>query len=121
MDSGDSMKVGNTFWLNLVMKTYFFTHVLDRSPRNAYMPCEFRLAVKKTNCCLPSDFFLNIPMSFNVLNFAFNELCDLTNLKKLIIGSCLTPIIQYYMNNLKIYIFMSMIYTKCSLVFISFC
>ena len=38
---GDSMKVGNTFWPNLTMKTYFFTHVLDRSPQNAYMSCEF--------------------------------------------------------------------------------
>ena len=27
---GDSMKVGNTFWPNLAMKTCFFTHVLDR-------------------------------------------------------------------------------------------
>ena len=41
------MKMGNTFWPNLAMKTWFFTHVLDRSPQNAYIPCEFRLAVKK--------------------------------------------------------------------------
>ena len=40
-------------------------------------------------------------MSFNVQNFAFNELCDLKNLKKLIRGSCPTPIIQSYINNLK--------------------
>ena len=44
---GDSMKVGNTFCPNLVMKNWFFTHVLDRSPRNAYFPCEFWLVVKK--------------------------------------------------------------------------
>ena len=44
---GDSMKMGNTFWPNLAMKTWFFTHVLDRSPQNAYMPCEFWLAVRK--------------------------------------------------------------------------
>ena len=45
---GDFMKVGNTFWPNLVMKTRFFTHSLDRIPdRNAYIPCEFRLVVKK--------------------------------------------------------------------------
>ena len=37
-------------------------------------------------------------MSFNVWNFAFNELCDLKNLK-LISGSCPTPIIQTYINN----------------------
>ena len=40
-------------------------------------------------------------MSINVWNFAFNELCDLKNLKKLISGLCPTPIIQYYINNLK--------------------
>ena len=34
-------------------------------------------------------------------NSAFNEPCDLKNLKKLISGSCPTPIIQYYINNLK--------------------
>ena len=44
---GDSMKVGNTFWPNLVMKTWCITHVIDRIPRNAYIPCEFWLAVKK--------------------------------------------------------------------------
>ena len=43
-------------------------------------------------------------MSFNVWNFAFNELCDLKNLKKLISGSFPTPIIQSYINNWKIYI-----------------
>ena len=37
----------------------------------------------------------------NVWNFAFNELCDLKNLKKLIGGSFPTPIIQSYINNLK--------------------
>ena len=46
-------------------------------------------------------FFTNIPMPFNVWNFAFNELCELKNLKKLISGSCPTPIIQYYINNFK--------------------
>ena len=43
-------------------------------------------------------------MSFNVWNFAFNELCDFKNMKKLIIGSCSSPIIQFYINNL-IYIY----------------
>ena len=42
---------------------------------------------------------------FNIL-MSFNELCDLKNLKKLISGSCLTPIIQSYINNFKnIYIY----------------
>ena len=40
-------------------------------------------------------------MSFNVWNFAFNELCDLKKLKKLISGSFPTPIIQSYINILK--------------------
>ena len=44
-------------------------------------------------------------MSFNVWNFALNELCDLKNLKKLISGLCPSPIIQYYINNLKKYIY----------------
>ena len=61
---GDSMKMGNTFWPNLAMKTWYFTHVLDRIPQNAYMPSEFRLTVKKTNCrilCwLHSDIFFKI-------------------------------------------------------------
>ena len=43
-------------------------------------------------------------MSFNVWSFAFNELCDLKILKKLISGLCSSTIIQYYVNNLKIYI-----------------
>ena len=46
-------------------------------------------------------FLQNIPMSFNVWNFTFNELCDLKNLKKLISGSCPIPIIQSCINNLK--------------------
>ena len=46
-------------------------------------------------------FFLNYLMSFNVWNFAFNELCDLKNLKKLIIGSCPRRVIQYCINNFK--------------------
>ena len=46
-------------------------------------------------------FFLNVVMSFNVWNFTFNEMCDLKNLKKLISGSCPTPIIQSYINNFK--------------------
>ena len=50
-------------------------------------------------------FFLNIPMSLNMWNFAFNELCDLKILKKLISGSCCTPIILSYINNLKKYIY----------------
>ena len=108
MLKGDSMKMGNTFWPNLAMKTWFFTHVLDRIPQNAYMPCEFRLAVKKNCrilCWLPNDiFFLNIPMSFNMWKFSFNELCDLKNLKKVISGSCPSLIIQSYINNLKKYI-----------------
>ena len=41
-------------------------------------------------------YFLNISMSFNLWNFAFNELCDLKNLKKLISGLCPTPITQSY-------------------------
>ena len=41
-------------------------------------------------------FFLNILMSFNLWNFAFNELCDLKDLNKLISGSCPTTIIQSY-------------------------
>ena len=40
-------------------------------------------------------------MSFNLWNFAFNGLCDLKNLKKLISVSCPTPIIQSYINDLK--------------------
>ena len=44
-------------------------------------------------------------MSFDVWIFTFNELCDSKNLKKLISGSCLTPIIQSYINNLNIYIY----------------
>ena len=48
-------------------------------------------------------FFKNISMSFNVRNFASNELCDLKILKKLISGSCPTPIIQSYINNFKKY------------------
>ena len=119
------MKMGNTVWPNLVMKTWFFAHVLDRSPQNAYMPCEFWIAVKKTNCrilCwLHSDIFKkNIPMSFNVWIFSFNELCDLKNLKKLISGSCPRRVIQSCINNLKIYIYMSMIYIKCSVMCIFF-
>ena len=43
----------------------------------------------------------NIPISFIVWKFSFNELCDLKNLKKLISGSCPTPIFQSYINNLK--------------------
>ena len=58
--NGDSMKVGNTFWPNLVMKTWLFTHVLDRSPRNAYMPCEFQLAVKKQMV----EYYVGLPMTF---------------------------------------------------------
>ena len=42
-------------------------------------------------------------MSFNVWNFAFNEQCDLKKLKKLISGSCPTPIIQSYINNIYIW------------------
>ena len=44
-------------------------------------------------------------MSFKVWNFAFNELCDQIFLKKLISGSCPSPIIQSYINNFKIYIY----------------
>ena len=40
-------------------------------------------------------------MSFNVWNYSFNVLRDLKNLKKLISGSCPSPIIQSYINNLK--------------------
>ena len=43
-------------------------------------------------------FFKNISMSISVWNFAFNELFDLKNLKKLISGSCPTTIIQSYIN-----------------------
>ena len=99
---GDSMKMSNTFWPNLAMKTWFFTHVLDRSPRNAYIPCEFWLVVKtiaEYYVGFQMIFKKNIPMSLNVWNFAFNELCDLKNLKKLISGSCPTPIIESYINN----------------------
>ena len=74
-----------------------FYSCLYTSPWNAYMPCEFWLVVKKQiveyYVGFPIIFFLNIPMSFNVWNFAFNELRDLKNLKKLISGSCPTPII----------------------------
>ena len=35
-------------------------------------------------------------ISFNVWKFSFNELRDLKNWKKLISGTCLTPIIQSY-------------------------
>ena len=45
--------------------------------------------------------------------------CDLKNLKKLISGSCPTPIIQSYINNLTTK-YMSMIYTKCTVVCIFF-
>ena len=76
--------------------------MLDRSPRNAYVSCEFRLAIKKQiveyYVGFPIIFFKNILMSFNVWDFSFNELCDLKNLKKLISGSCPSPIIQYYIN-----------------------
>ena len=51
-------------------------------------------------------------MSFNVWKFSINELCDLKNLKKLISGSCPTPIIQSDITN----IYMIMISTKCVLV-----
>ena len=68
----------------------------------------------------PMIFFLNIPMSFNLWNFTFDKLCDLKNLKKLISGSCPTPIIQYYINDLKYIIYMSMIYKKCTVVCIFF-
>ena len=45
-------------------------------------------------------------MSINVWIFAFNELCDLKNLKKLISGSCPRRVIQSCINNLKkIYIY----------------
>ena len=45
-------------------------------------------------------------MSFNLWNFAFNGLCDLKNLKKLISVSCPIPMIQSYINDLKyIYIY----------------
>ena len=57
---GDSMKAGNTFWPNLVMKTLFFTHVLDRSPQNVYMPCEFRFSVKKQIV----EYYVGFPMIF---------------------------------------------------------
>ena len=40
-------------------------------------------------------------MLFNVWNFAFNELCDLKNLKKLMSVLCPTPIIQSYINHFK--------------------
>ena len=52
---------------------------------------------------LASQWYLkkNILMSFNVWNFTFNELRDLKNLKKLISGSCPSPIIQSYINNFK--------------------
>ena len=47
-------------------------------------------------------------MSFNVRNSAFNELCDLKNLTKLISGSCPTLIIQSYINNyIYIYIYIN--------------
>ena len=62
-------------------------------------------------------------MSFNVWNFSFNEPCDLKNFKKLISGSCPSPITQSYINHLKyiyIYIYTSMIYTKCTMVCIIF-
>ena len=115
---GDSMKAGNTFCPNLVMKTWVFTHVLDRSPRNVYMPCEFWLAVNKQiveyYVGFPVIFFLNISMSFNVWNFAFNELCELKNLKKLISGSCPTLVIQSYINNY-IYIYIWAWYTQNAL------
>ena len=72
--------------------------MLDKSPQKASMPCEFQLAVKKQiveyYVGFLMIFFKNILMSFNVLNFSFNELCDLKNLKKLISGLCPTPIIQ---------------------------
>ena len=47
---------------------------------------------------LASQWYLkkNIPLSFNVWNISFNELCDLKNLKNLISGSCPSPIIQSY-------------------------
>ena len=60
LSRGDSMKVGNIFWPNLAMKTRFFTHVLDRSPRNTYMPCEFRLAVKKQIV----EYYVSFPMIY---------------------------------------------------------
>ena len=70
--------------------------MIDRSPRNAYMPCKFWLAVKKQiveyYVRFSMIFFLNILMSFNVWNFSFNELC--------VQG----PIIQSYINNIYIYI-----------------
>ena len=56
---------------------------------------------------LDSQWYLkkNILMSFNVWKFSFNGLCDLKKLKKLISGSCPTPIIQSYISNLKKYIY----------------
>ena len=53
-------------------------------------------------------------MSFNVWIFAFNELCDLKKLKKLISGSCPTLIIQSYINYLK-YMYIWACYTQNAL------
>ena len=72
---GDSMKVGNTFWPNLAMKTRFFTHVLDKSPRNAYIPCEFRLAIKKQIV----EYYVGFPMIFFLI-LRCHLMCEILHL-----------------------------------------
>ena len=73
---GDSMKMGNTFWPNLVMKTWFFTHVLDRSPRNAYIPYEFGLVVKKQTL----EYYVGFPMIFKKNIFRCHLMCENSHL-----------------------------------------
>ena len=70
------MKMGNTFWPNLAMKTWFFTHVLDKSPQNAYMPCEFWLAVKKQIV----EYYVGFIVIFWLIILYWYPLCSLMSM-----------------------------------------
>ena len=47
MFKDESMKTSSTFWIKVTVKIQFFTHLLNQSPQNSYMPCEFWLTKKK--------------------------------------------------------------------------
>ena len=46
MFKDETMKTSSTFWIKVTVKIQFFTHLLNQSPQNSYMPIEFRHATK---------------------------------------------------------------------------
>ena len=125
---GDSMNVRNTFWPNLAMKTWFFTHVLHRSPRNSYILCEFRLVFKKQIV----EYCVDFSMIFFLKIFRCHLMCEFSHLmkcvtlkfwKKLISGDFPRRRIFSYINNFEkqnIWVWFTQNALLCGYFFVNF-